>query len=332
MDERCTFLKGDKDAPKSILLSLDEDNFAGIASFLEPEDFAHLASTCKCFGLKRHKICDEEVSFMQKIAYKLYEGASPGEKEALPVYKSGESPFLFYEELLELRKPLKFDLLLGRGIDVAGDGSKLVKPNPRVAIKTAPGTDCFHTAVSSHVMRAGKHYVTFKCHEAGNPLWFGAVRPLQELDTTHKSIFSPLDESNELRELQNPEWGDCDVHCCVYEATTGQCQWTDWSTGYYPHPNPNPHSLNWKGMQSFEGGKIGLLLDYEKGTLTVFKNDIKLGVIKEEIAGEYSWMVTVGSWFQDQESSSGGIKIERCPPPAGDESAIEPHVKKLRTN
>jgi hypothetical protein len=85
-------------------------------------------------------------------------------------------------------------------------------------------------------------------------------------------------------------------------------------------------------MQSFEGGKIGLLLDYEKGTLTVFKNDIKLGVIKEEIAGEYSWMVTVGSWFQDQESSSGGIKIERCPPPAGDESAIEPHVKKLRTN
>ena len=75
-----------------------------------------------------------------------------------------------------------------------------------------------------------------------------------------------------------------------------------------------------------------LLLDYEEGTLTMFKNDIKLGVIKEGISGAYSWMVTVGDWFHESSSASDGIKIERGPPPAGDETAIEPRVKKSRTN
>ena len=59
--------------------------------------------------------------------------------------------------------------------------------------------------------------------------------------------------------------------------------------------SPNVSNVAWEGMQSFGGcGKIGLLLDYNVGTLTMYKDDIKLGVMKEGLSGTYCWMVTVG--------------------------------------
>ncbi|EJK47260.1 hypothetical protein THAOC_34030 [Thalassiosira oceanica] len=55
-------------------------------------------------------------------------------------------------------------------------------------------------------------------------------------------------------------------------------------------------SSDWQGRESLPGsGTIGLLLDLDKGTLFVFKNGRRLGVMKEGLGGEYCWFVTVGS-------------------------------------
>jgi len=330
LDERCTFLRDDASLPKSILISFDEDNLAIILSFLEPKDFAQLASTCKRFGLRKHAIGIEEepVSLMKKIAYKIYEGASPEEKGSI-LYQRSDSPFYLYNELNKLRKPLKFDRLFGDwDIQHAADDESIIEPKKRFGGAELSEDDfpaC--TAVSEHVMRAGKHYVTFTCcQQSGDPLWLGVVRPLKQFKHTKsldesphpspsQSLFTPFNAYwlDDLLELQCPEW-DSNIHACVYKAIDGHCQWTDWGDigGEF-----DLTTWTWPGMQSFEGfGKIGLLLDCDEGTLTVYKNDIRLGIMKEGLSGTYCWMVSVGSrWFIPNEDRRPTIKIERGSPP-----------------
>ena len=57
----------------------------------------------------------------------------------------------------------------------------------------------------------------------------------------------------------------------------------------YPHD-----SRYWEGMQSArEGDRIGLLLDLDQGTMTVYKNDERLGVMATGLSGEYCWAVSM---------------------------------------
>jgi hypothetical protein len=47
-------------------------------------------------------------------------------------------------------------------------------------------------------------------------------------------------------------------------------------------------------MQGVEDGdRIGLLLDLDQGTMTVYKNDERLGVMAKWLRGEYSWAVSL---------------------------------------
>ena len=54
-------------------------------------------------------------------------------------------------------------------------------------------------------------------------------------------------------------------------------------------------------------GTIGLLLDLDKGNLTVYMNNSKLGVMKEGLSGEYSWFASI--------SNENSVPIERGIPP-----------------
>jgi hypothetical protein len=60
-----------------------------------------------------------------------------------------------------------------------------------------------------------------------------------------------------------------------------------------------PDDSYWEGMQSArEGDRIGLLLDLDAGSLTVYKNDERLGVMQESgltDAGGYRWAVALCS-------------------------------------
>ena len=52
----------------------------------------------------------------------------------------------------------------------------------------------------------------------------------------------------------------------------------------------------WEGMQSAEddGDRIGMLLDLDQGSMTVYKNDERLGVMMTGgLSEEYSWAVAL---------------------------------------
>ena len=69
---------------------------------------------------------------------------------------------------------------------------------------------------------------------------------------------------------------------------SGKRFWTNWNNDYY--------SSDWQGSEELtESGTIGLLLDLNEGTLSVFKNGRRLGVMKDGLGGEYVWFVSVYS-------------------------------------
>jgi hypothetical protein len=56
-----------------------------------------------------------------------------------------------------------------------------------------------------------------------------------------------------------------------------------------------PGNHSWEGMQGATelGDRIGLLLDLDQGSMTVYNNDERLGVMATGLSGEYSWAVTM---------------------------------------
>ena len=55
------------------------------------------------------------------------------------------------------------------------------------------------------------------------------------------------------------------------------------------------------------GDTIGMLLNLDEGTLTVYKNNRRLGVLKDGLSGSYCWFVSV--------STGDAISIKRGEPP-----------------
>ncbi|EJK76598.1 hypothetical protein THAOC_01629, partial [Thalassiosira oceanica] len=88
--------------------------------------------------------------------------------------------------------------------------------------------------------------------------------------------------AEKLRSQRTAKWGEGSVHSCSYDCDDGRCRSTDWG-------NENCSS-DWQGCEGLPGsGTIGMLLDLDKGTLSVFKNGRRLGAMKEGLSGEYCW-------------------------------------------
>jgi hypothetical protein len=125
------------------------------------------------------------------------------------------------------------------------------------SVATKAGGDySIRVAASKVVMRAGRHYVQFTV-VSGNGMFFGVIQPGWDVE------------------------GGENAH-----SVDGHCFYTAYSGFRYP----DMHS--WEGVQSAtEGDRIGLLLDLDQGTMTVYKNDERLGVMATGLSGEYSWAV-----------------------------------------
>jgi hypothetical protein len=56
---------------------------------------------------------------------------------------------------------------------------------------------------------------------------------------------------------------------------------------------PAPH--DWEDRQGAkqDGDRIGMLLDLDQGTMTIYKNDKWLGVMATGPSGEYCWAVAM---------------------------------------
>jgi hypothetical protein len=119
----------------------------------------------------------------------------------------------------------------------------------------------WRTAASKAVMRAGCHYYQFTM--ASGDMFFGVIRPGWEVEGG--------------RDAQK-----VDGHCFYYT--------------YNGHCYPGVPGRGWEGMQTAheEGDRIGMLLDLDQGSMTVYKNDERLGVMAAGLSGgEYSWAVSM---------------------------------------
>ena len=117
----------------------------------------------------------------------------------------------------------------------------------------------FRAAASSGVMSSGRHFAQFTLLE-GQIMFFGAIRPRWDVAGVRAG---------------RPQYAD--GHC-FYSTHNGACF---------------PASRKWQGMEPAkqQGDRVGMLLDLDQGSMTVYKNDVMLGVM-QGLAGPFCWAVS----------------------------------------
>ena len=273
--------------PGATLSTLDNDLIIRCASYLDADGMAQLGRTSASFGIHQ---AGQQRSLANEAAHQRFrQNATDDERGCLPKY-GDESDIGLYRALESFRRPLHFDELTGRGFS----------PQENPASVTNTGRGYWSTAMSGHAMRGGRHFVEFSIASTSRmPLVFlGVIRPVSltdgiDLEDDWRGIVDPgtvsrstkSAVSEKLRSQRTVKWKDSNVHSCVYYCGDGDCLWTDWN-------NEQDYS-DWRGSQGLGGsGTIGLLLDLNEGTLSVFKDGRRLGVAKTGLDGEYVWFVS----------------------------------------
>ncbi|EJK60616.1 hypothetical protein THAOC_18993 [Thalassiosira oceanica] len=229
--------------------------------------------------------------FVNEAAHKRFRQSATEEEESRLPKCGDESDVGLFRALELLRQPLRFDELAGNGFG----------PQEHPARVSNVGGH-WSTAKSGHVMRGGKHFVEFTITSdvSIRTLEVGVMRPVSLTDGIDlladwnmsvnpivSSRFKPV-VGEKLRSQRTAKWGGSNFHCCAYHSYLGDCFWTDWE---------NFHGAsNWQGQVGLgESGTVGLLLDLNEGTLSIFKSGRRLGVLRNRLGGEYVWFVSVCS-------------------------------------
>ena len=256
------------------VVDLSRINFgllAQIASFVgTSRELLNLALTCKSFG-RQQPASGLDLSLAEEVARQVVRSGRNGVEGAritLSPYVRGRTTWLSI--LRESEGPLKFDKLLGRGIE-----------HP-TGVKTSAKSDGLCTAfASNYVMESGIHYAEFLF--SGFP-YIGISRPMPNLnlDSYANGDFHFFDQSlrGDFLAERTDEWGIGDVHACEYSCDDGLCECTNWA---------NEQEMgHWEGADYCKSGdKIGMTLNLDAGTLTVYKNDRRLDVMVEGLTGSY---------------------------------------------
>ena len=273
--------------PGAALDVLGSDLLSRCASYLDADGLTQLGRTSARFGIPH---AGQQRSLVNESARQRFQqSATDEETNRLPKY-DGESDVGLYRALELSRQLLCFDELVGYGFG----------PQVNPARVTHTGSDDWSTAMSGHVMRCGRHFVEFAITDDGQFIKYfnlGVIRPVSltqiDLKAGWRSQVDPMSVSSsfkpavaeKLRSQRTAKWGGGNVHCCAYFCGSGYGRWTDWDN--------ESRSLVWRGSEGLrESTTIGLLLDLNEGTLSVFKNGRRLGVMKEGLSGEYCWFVT----------------------------------------
>ncbi|EJK57044.1 hypothetical protein THAOC_22958 [Thalassiosira oceanica] len=286
---------------------LDTGLVTHIVSFLGTSlELRNLALTCKAFGWQQ-PATGLDLSLAEQVARQVVcsgRNDVEGARITLSPYVRGTTTWLLI--LRESERPLKFDTLLGRGIE---------HTNERTTSFLGDNTNTLCTAVASHyVMESGIHYAEFQITE-GNP-FIGIVRPIPNLDPDsivrpmpnldpgrYDGHFSFYDRSmrDDFLAARTVEWGTGNVHMCDYDCGNGAMSWTSWD-------NEGEDFAEWDGMEGCDAGDaVGMLINLDEGALVVYKNNRRLGVMKDGLSGSYCWCA--------YDSGTSALTIERCDPP-----------------
>ena len=283
--EECTSCMGE-----SVLFN--SDSLFKIASYLPAEGLLNLALTCRRFGIAplSHSDVDDSISLIEETARRIVQDdATEEQMAALPDYE-GDNWLSKYNFLQSLRVPLTFDQLVGQQIEYVEGNKSCVTNNARFDLATA---------FSNNIMMAGKHYVSFECH--GDGLLLGVMRPGEAMQSATSNPLSPGFFNHFTQRKGSLPYNNT-VNCCMCSSYSGYCYSSDWAEG-----NSDRRDA-WDGMERFSSPcKIEMLLDLDEGTLSVYHNGRKLGVMKRGLAGQYCWVVSL---------SETQVKIKRGKVPA----------------
>ena len=183
-----------KTTTESVDLSrVDPSLVAHVASFLGlSRELLNMALTCKAFGWRQPPSTPSlvEEAARQFLVKQLQ--PSKFERNALPHYGNDTTAWLpILYELEQLRLPLKFSKLLGRGVEHSGSES----------IVTSSHDDA-STAISNHVMKRGIHYASYKLISGDTMV--GVVRPFRDVGF--------VDEKRAFGMFNSRHWGS---HSCT---------------------------------------------------------------------------------------------------------------------
>jgi len=257
----------------------NSDTLSKIISYLPSIDLLNLALTSKRFGV----FDVDEQSVIKKSAHIIVQDVATEEQLAALPYYEGDSSLADYHYLQLMREPLAFDQLVGAEYVNSGDKS-CIRHN---------GLNSWKTAFSNNILRAGKHYATFVSQSNDDNLMVGVMRPglANQRANGHpnvKEFYQNVSRHMGQRDCNN---SNSNVQCCLYNSSIFNCQCysSKWDGGLDSGGNET-----WVGMERVStGDEIGMLLDLDEGTLSVYKNGRKLGVMKRGLAGEYCWVATI---------------------------------------
>ena len=274
---------------------LDAGLVAHIASFVgTSNELRNLALTCKAIGWQRPG-SSAGWSLVEGVARQVVCSGKydiEGTRITLPEYVGGKTTWLSI--LHESEHPLKFDLLLGRHITYL-DGRKSA-----VQIGHFSGRTNGLAIASGYVMKSGTHYAEFQFPanhylQDDSPIfeypYVGIVRPMQALDRfAEEEIVHFLREEyrDHFLAQRTDEWGSGNVHACFLSPNSGHASWTGWED------NDSLHIEDWEGSEPCElVDTVGMLLDLDEGTLAVYKNNRRLGVMIHGLSGTFCWQATL---------------------------------------
>ena len=139
--------------------------------------------------------------------------------------------------------------------------------------------------MSNEIMRGGKHYVRFVKSGDGATM-MGLIRPMDwvghEVPTGSYSTF--LRDYWPQQITQRTARWTSQINTVTYNSWSGRASWSDWQ-------ETTNYSESWEGEEKCHGDyEVGLLLDLDEGTLSVYKNGRRLGVMKSvSLCGSFQY-------------------------------------------
>ena len=268
---------------------ITDDTLLHIARFLTAaEDLLRLELTCPRFAAKVIKTpsvtgggdgpaaAAEMLSIPAEAARLWVAGCSEQERGWVP-RRQLESWLSLMHELGALRLPLAFGRAHG-SITLSEDGALATREGFHISMDNYRDTGYYRSAASNVVMRSGRHFAQLTM-VAGGSTKIGVQRPGWDVE------------------------GGSDPHTedgtCFYDSATGGC----YSSGWYE---------NWAGRQraTATGDRIGMLLDLDQGSMSVWKNGERLGVMqKRGLTGPLCWAVVVSDRDVRIEIESAAVPV-----------------------